>query len=63
MLGMVYSCRLYVCCGNPQPAFHRLNSIYFIFFRDTVIHLHLGIVIDLVRAFDHAFAGILGRIT
>ena len=49
---------MYVCCGNPQPAFHRLNSKYFIVFRDTVNHLHLGFSIDLVRAVDHAFAEI-----
>ena len=52
-----------MCCGNPQPAFHRLNSKYFIVFRDTVNHLHFGISIDLVRAVEHAFAEIIGRIT
>ena len=49
-----------VCYGNTQPACHRLNSSCCLQgHRD---YVGLGITIDLVRAVDHVFAEILGRI-
>ena len=39
-----------------------IDSTLPVVFRDIVNHVGLGITIDLVRAVDHVFAEILGRI-